>query len=193
MSDETKSIVIDAVDFAIVRLAELGRALRDTVEHGFEVRWRAGNHSEDLARGRLLFQRLRHLCVSFGQRMVLLLKLLEQPRVATRDRRLVGEGFQEIDVGFGKWSGNVTRDDDDADWCIASHHRHGQLAARRQRTLLRQILQYDLGWLCDSVRDMNDAALDNGTTVVRGRIDGSWISGCRCVAEAIVADGHELT
>jgi len=57
---------------------------------------------------------------------------------------------------------------------------------------LCQILHHHLGWLCGNIRDVEGSTVDDGTTVVRDRIDRSWISGRRYIAEAITADVHQL-
>jgi hypothetical protein len=69
------------------RLAQHRRALRDGFEDRLDVFRRAGDHSEDRSRGRLLLERL-------GQLPVPGLELLEQPHVLDRDHRLRGEGLR---------------------------------------------------------------------------------------------------
>src|SRR5262245_26998749 len=115
MSDEAQYIVIDTVDFTIVSLAELGRAQRDAVEHWFEVRWRAGNHSEDLAGRRLLFQRLGHMGVGLSKRPVLLLQLSKEPNVLDGDDCLVGERSEKRHVLVTEWAGLKPSDGDGPD------------------------------------------------------------------------------
>ena len=44
-------------------VAELDGAADDCVKHGLDVGWRTADHPEDLARRRLLLQRLGHLSV----------------------------------------------------------------------------------------------------------------------------------
>ena len=56
------------------------------VEHRLEIRGRACNDPQNLARGSLLFQR-------FGKVAVPGLQFLKQPDVFDGDHRLVGEGF----------------------------------------------------------------------------------------------------
>ena len=58
------------------------------VKNWLQIRRRAGDHAQDFTRGRLLFQRF--------------LEFLEQSHVLDSDHGLVGEGFEESDLLFGK-------------------------------------------------------------------------------------------
>src|SRR5262245_38202142 len=65
-------------------VAQLGRSLRNNIEHRLHVRRRAGDNAEDFAGRSLLLQRL--------------LELVEQPDIFYGDDGLVGEGFEELDL-----------------------------------------------------------------------------------------------
>src|SRR5262245_60834932 len=158
MSDETQYIVIDTVDFTIVSLAELGRAQRDAVEHWFEVRWRAGNHTEDLAGRRLLFQRLSHLSMGLGECLILFLQFSEQPHVLDGDNGLVGEGLEQCDLVVGEWPGLRAAHGDDSDGLTLAHHGYDEVAAKADCTaqLSKGVLRIEL-----DVRYVDDGAVED--------------------------------
>ena len=54
------------------------------VQHWLNIRRRAGDNAQDFTCRRLLLQRL--------------FEFLEQPHILNRDHRLVGEGFEELDL-----------------------------------------------------------------------------------------------
>ena len=68
----------------VVGVAESRGALGDRVEDGLDIRRRARDHTEDLGDGGLTLERL--------------LRLVEQAHVLDRDRRLVGEARDELDL-----------------------------------------------------------------------------------------------
>src|SRR5215211_8250955 len=51
---------------------------------------------------------------------------LEQARVRERDRGLVGEGLEELDVLLGECLRLAAHDDDGADELVLDHHRHAE-------------------------------------------------------------------
>jgi hypothetical protein len=59
MGDETQALAVDPEDGGVDGLTEPRGALHHGVQHWLNVRRRLANHAEDLARRRLLFQRLR--------------------------------------------------------------------------------------------------------------------------------------
>ena len=92
------------------RDTERGIAKRDTVphdrvEHGLNIRRRARDDTEDLARRRLLLQ-------SLGEVGVLLLQLGEQARILDGDGGLVGEGLHQSDLTVGEQPDLVSIDSD---------------------------------------------------------------------------------
>ena len=68
-----------------------GGALDDGVEDRLHVRRRAADDAEHLGRCRLMLQGLTQFRVA-------LLQFLEQPDVLDGDDRLVGEGFEQLDL-----------------------------------------------------------------------------------------------
>ena len=70
-------------------------ALDDGVEHRLHVGGRAADDAEHLGRCRLMLQR-------FAQFRVALLQFFEQPHVLDGDDRLIGKGFEQRDLLFGK-------------------------------------------------------------------------------------------
>ena len=71
--------------------AELQRGRRDRVEHGLHIGRRLADHAQDLARRRLLLERL-------GEIAIARFELVEQTHVLDRDHRLVGEGLDQRDL-----------------------------------------------------------------------------------------------
>ncbi len=76
---------------AELRVTQLDGVLGDHVEHRPHIGRRGADRLEDLARGRLLLQRL-------GEVAVTSLQLVEQAHVLDRDHRLIGEGLEEGDL-----------------------------------------------------------------------------------------------
>ena len=64
------------------------RILGNRIQHRLNVRRRAGDDAQDFTRRRLLFQRF--------------LEFLEQPHVLDGDHRLIGEGFEKLDLRRGE-------------------------------------------------------------------------------------------
>ena len=69
-------------------LAQPRRILCNGIQHRLNIRRRAGDHAQDLTRRGLLLQRL--------------LEFLEQPHILDGDHRLVGEGFEKLDLRRGE-------------------------------------------------------------------------------------------
>ena len=82
------TVLFDAYDRNIGRSTNTSSILSNCIQNGLNVRRRAGDNTQDLARRRLLLQRL--------------LEFLEQPHIFDRDHRLVGEGFQQLDLRRGE-------------------------------------------------------------------------------------------
>ncbi|HSF48818.1 MAG TPA: hypothetical protein VLA73_10700 [Burkholderiales bacterium] len=68
-------------------------AFYDRVEYWLSIGRRAADDSQDLCRGRLLFERFSNFSVAR-------LELLEQPHVLDRDHGLGGEGLDQRDLLF---------------------------------------------------------------------------------------------
>ena len=88
MRHDSKHITIDATDHASVASHKPRGVLGDGIQHRLNIRRRAGDHAQDLARRRLLLQRF--------------LEFLEQPHVLDGDDRLVGEGLEQLDLLVGE-------------------------------------------------------------------------------------------
>src|SRR6266436_1176895 len=80
-------VAVVAPDYPEDRTAQDAGVADDRVEHGLDIGRRARDHAKDLARRRLLLQRLREVAVAR-------LQLREQPRVLDGDDGLVGEGLE---------------------------------------------------------------------------------------------------
>jgi hypothetical protein len=77
---------IDDEDHAPKSATDANAAPGDRLEDRVDVGWGATDHAEDLTGRSFPLQRPAHLCMRLGQRMILLLQLLEQPRVLEASR-----------------------------------------------------------------------------------------------------------
>ena len=99
-------------DRRLGRVAKLSARSRDGVEHGLHVAGRAADHAQDLADRRLLLERL--------------LRLVEQPHVVDRDRRLPCERLDQRDL-VGREQARLAAEQEYAAVCAAfAHQRDGQ-------------------------------------------------------------------
>jgi hypothetical protein len=84
LGDELEDVALQAKDRGIRRTAEARCALGQDVHHGLDVGRRTRYDLQDLARRRLLLQRL--------------FRLVEEAHVLDGDDRLGGEGLEQRDV-----------------------------------------------------------------------------------------------
>ena len=110
-------IALDLADQGPRAVRQARRRLGDRPHHGLDVGRRARNHAKDVARRRLLLQRL-------GDGAVLLLQLLEQAHVLDGDDRLVREGLEQRDLLVGERAHFLPPDVDGADRHPLAHQRH---------------------------------------------------------------------
>ena len=96
------------VDEASVGVAQPHRVLDQAIEHRLKIERRAADHFEDVASGRLLFQRLREIAVASPQ-------LGEQAHVFEGDDRLIGEALQQSDLSLREEAGLGAAEDDHPD------------------------------------------------------------------------------
>jgi hypothetical protein len=109
----------------------------DRVEHGLSVGRRAGNYLQDLARRRLLLERLAHPGVRFGERRVLLVKLGQQAGVLDRNHCLIGKGLEERDLVVSEPAGFAARYRDRANRFVVTKHRDDDLTVIPERARVR--------------------------------------------------------
>src|SRR5215468_8142883 len=143
----------------------------DRIEHGLEIRRYATDDSQDLARGRLLFQRLRHLGVSTSQRPILLLKFGEQPDILDRDDCLVRKGLKERDLFVRERPWRGASDRNDADGNALSQHGDAESASIADRAAQGWILELrvEIGiWYVD------DRAIENCPRCSKGSGWSRW-------------------
>src|SRR5688572_17590327 len=95
-----EDITIDAIDQSVWHVAQPCGSLGNSIHYRLNIRRRAGNDFEDLARRSLLLQR-------FGE-------FLKQPDVLDGDDRLVGEGFEQRYLLVGEGAHLSATDKDDA-------------------------------------------------------------------------------
>ena len=88
MRRPAEDVTINAANHGIVCVAQPCGIFCNDIQHRLDVRRRAGDHTQDLTRRRLLLQRF--------------LEFLEQPHILDGDHRLVGEGFKKLDLRRGE-------------------------------------------------------------------------------------------
>ena len=98
LSDEVNHIPLEPAGTSVVSAAQSHRAFGNRVEDWLDVGRRMADHAQDLARRRLLLQRLGDLRMSSGEGSVLFLELREQPDVLNGDDCLIGEGLEQSDL-----------------------------------------------------------------------------------------------
>jgi len=111
--------------------------LCDGIEHGLDVRRRTGDHPQDLARRRLLIERLGHLRMGRRERPVLLLQLREQPDVLDGDDGLVGEGLQQLQMCIGEPVDLPMGNGDGSNHVVLPSYRHTHQTSRATRPNVR--------------------------------------------------------
>ncbi len=124
-------LAVEARDQTHLGAAQLDRALRDDVEDRLKIGRRAADHLEDLARRRLLLQRLAEVVVARSQ-------LREQAHVLDGDHRLVREGLEEGDLASGEGTDLRVPHRNGADRTVIPEHRDREHAA--EANLSREIL-----------------------------------------------------
>src|SRR5262245_21796228 len=82
-SSDPISVLFDTYDGDIGRSTNTSSIFSNCIQHRLNIRRRASDDAQDLARCSLLLQRL--------------LELIEQPYVLNGDHCLIGEGFKKLD------------------------------------------------------------------------------------------------
>ena len=95
MSPRNQTVTLAESQHHIIDPTNPGGALDDGVEHRLHVRRRAADDAEHLGRRRLMLQRLAQFCVALSE-------FFEQAHILDSDNGLVGEGFEESYLFFGK-------------------------------------------------------------------------------------------
>jgi hypothetical protein len=91
LGNHAHKVAIELIHPAVDAVAQAHAALGDGVEHRLHVSLRLTDHAQDLARGRLLAQRLCQIAIALSQ-------LREEPHILDGDDGLIGEGLQEGDL-----------------------------------------------------------------------------------------------
>ena len=121
-----KPFAVEPIDARDSGVAEVDGALQDRVEDRLHVGRRATDDTKDLARRRLLVERLGHLGVGVRERSVLLLQFREQPHVLDGDHGLGGKGLEQCDLPVRERPHVEARHGDGADRFALSKHRDRQ-------------------------------------------------------------------
>src|SRR5262249_49934881 len=118
-SHDSQKTTIEAEEAGLLRSAQPHRVLGNRVENRLEIRGRAGDHTQDLTRCRLLLQRLGQLTIPLPQ-------LVEQADVLDGDDGLVGEGLEERHLAVGERPDFEATDEDHADRLALAHERDAE-------------------------------------------------------------------
>jgi len=121
VSRQVNHLAVEPVGGPVEPVAQAHGAAYDGIEDRLHIGRRARDHPENLARRRLLLERL-------GQLRIAGLQLLEQAHVLDGNYRLVGEGLQQSDLRLAERLRFQPPDGDRADRLAAEQHRHGQRA-----------------------------------------------------------------
>src|SRR5262245_16597958 len=154
---------------AHTRTAQAYRIGDDRVEYWLYVRRRSRNHTQDLARRRLLLQRLGDLGMSRRQRPVLILQLREQAHVLNGDDRLVREGLEQRDLVAGEPAGLATGHRDRSDRPVVAEHWHRNPASVATETSVGARGFWPSG-IGVGVSDIDRRPFANGQGVPRGHL-----------------------
>ena len=90
-SSHPELIPLDEQEKGVRRLAEPAGALDQRIKDRLQICRGASDDTQNLARRRLLLERLSHVAIARPQ-------LLEQPHVLDGDDSLVGEGLEQRDL-----------------------------------------------------------------------------------------------
>ena len=91
LRDEMDELSIEPEDRAEASAAKPRRTLGDRFKHRLHVGGRTRDHAEDVAHRRLTLKRFHKVAISH-------LRLVEKPHVLDRDHRLIGKGFEQLDL-----------------------------------------------------------------------------------------------
>ena len=108
-------VAFDLEERRVAGLAQPRSVPDDGVQDRLQVGRRARDHAEDLARRRLLLEGL--------------FRLVEQPHVLDRDRRLVGEDLEQLDLLVGEGTDHHPPDPDRPDGAPLAQERRGKRAS----------------------------------------------------------------
>ena len=122
------------------------------VEHRLQIECRAADDFEHIRGRRLLIERI-------AQFLGALLLGFEQPHVLDGDDRLVGEGFDQLDLLVGEWLDGRACQRDHADRMSFAQQRHAQHGAEAA-DLLR--FGPDVFRIGQTVREVNRARFQRG-------------------------------
>ena len=111
---------------------------------------------------------LRLVLAGLRQLPVLILDFVEQPHVLDRNRRLVGEGLDQLDLLIAKWPHLGTRQRHDPDRGALAQQRnaeYGSIAAKCLSYLCPGVIR-----IGQHIGNVDDAAFEQGTSGSRSRV-----------------------
>src|SRR5262245_53106814 len=164
MGPQNHSVPIAESQHHVINPTNPGRALDDGVEHRLHVRRRTTDDPKHLGRCGLMLQGL-------AQFRVALLDLLEQSHVLDRDDRLVGEGFEELDLLFREGADYSTTNDDDADRLVLAHEGRNEYRSDAEALDLGEAFRKLSSGDGEQIFNMNYIAVDDRTANSRVATD----------------------
>src|SRR2546425_969793 len=157
MGDHADSPLIREHHEGVVRTAEARSVQRDGFQDRMRVRRRTRNRAKHFAQGGLPLQRL--------------FRLVEEPSVLDGDRRLAGEGLEDVDLPFAERPHLVAASDDDAEERRTFDDRHAEdrpfILARQRGHELRAPIGVVLG-IREDVDDLHGRLLEQHPSYDRG-------------------------
>ena len=152
-------VLVLPVDEALVGAAQPHRALHEALEDRLEIERRAADDLQDLARRRLLLERLGEVAVARFQ-------LLEEPDVLDGDDGLVGERLQQLDLLVRERPRLGARDGDRPDGISFAHHRDRQVATIAEGSGESERRWANVGVVLE-VAHLDDGAVQDGRCDLR--------------------------
>src|SRR5262245_1315176 len=159
MRGQTHDVSVKQAQHAIFGAADACGALSYGFLHRLDVRRRAGDHAQDFTRRGLLFERF--------------VELLEQPHVLNGDHRLIGEGFEQLDLSLCERT----------DFCPANLNRTDCETITQQRRCQHSakagcytegLGPWELGFGCSEIMDVDRLPINDGPS--RWRIASNRVS-----------------
>ena len=168
MSPRNQNVPLAESQHHIINPTNPRGALDDGVEDRLHVRGRAADDAEHLGRCRLMLQGLAQFCVA-------LLEFLEQPHVLDGDHGLVGEGFKQLDLLFGKGSNFGAANHDRPNGNTFTQQRRGKNTSETPAACCAVVLPGTRSHLCQDIVNVNRLPVDHGPADYRSTADGDSI------------------
>ena len=132
MRHEMHEMPVKLNDETIDCPTELRGTRGNRIEGRLDVRRRAADHAQNVARCRLLLEGLADLSVRLSERSVLLLQLGKEPHILDGDHRLVGKCRDQLDLLLGERLDLEPLQREDSEQAALSDHGNRQQGAEAE-------------------------------------------------------------